>query len=206
MFRELLRRLLNTEREFSVVGETDDGEGLPDLAARLKPDVLLLDTTLRRRSGFEALREVTLRTAARPILLVDSITNGEFIQALLWGARGVVRKSDATPLLLKSIRTVMAGEFWVNHAGICELIGNLRSLSNHVEQQSALQAKTLSAQQLQIVEAIVSGCSNKEIASNLRLSERTIKYHLTRIFNKFGVSGRMQLARYSLENKLIREA
>jgi DNA-binding NarL/FixJ family response regulator len=206
MFRELLSRLLTTEEEFSVVGETDDGEELPDLAADLKPDVLLLETKLRRRSGIEALRQVTIRTAARPILLVDAITSGEIIQALLWGARGVVRKSDATPLLFKSIRTVMAGEYWINHAGISELIRNLRSLSTNLEQQTALQTKTLSARQLRIVEEIVSGCSNKEIAQNLGVSERTIKYHLTRIFKKFGVSGRMELARYTLKNRLIREA
>ncbi len=206
MFREVLRRLLELEPEFAVVGETDDGEGLPQLTADLNPDILLMDKELRRRPGLESLRNVTIRTGARSILLVDTITNGEIIQALLWGARGVVHKNDATSLLLKSIRTVNAGEYWINHSGIGELVNALCSLSTRVEQQAQQQTHSLSVQQLQIVEAIVNGCSNKEIARDLRLSERTVKYHLTRIFSKFGVSGRMELARYSLKNKLVREA
>jgi two-component system, NarL family, nitrate/nitrite response regulator NarL len=206
MFREVLRRLLESEREFAVVGETDDGQGLPQLAADLNPDILLMNKDLCRRPGLESLREVTARTATRPILLVDRITNGEIIQALLWGARGIVRKNDATSLLLKSIRTVKTGEYWINHAGISELVSALCSLSTRVEQQAQQQTHSLSVQQLQIVEAIVNGCSNKEIARDLRLSERTVKYHLTRIFNKFGVSGRMELARYSLKNRDTRQA
>ena len=172
----------------------------------MNPDILLMNKELRRRPGLEALREVTARTATRPILLVDGITNGEIIQALLWGARGIVRKNDATSLLLKSIRTVRTGEYWINHAGISELVSALCSLSTRVEQQAQQQTHSLSIQQLQIVEAIVNGCSNKEIARDLRLSERTVKYHLTRIFNKFGVSGRMELARYSLKNEVTRQA
>ena len=206
MFREVLRRLLESDPEFAVVGETDDGQGLPQLTADLHPDILLMNKELRRRLGLEALRDVTVRTGTRSILLVDTITNGEIIQALLWGARGVVRKNDTTSLLLKSIRTVKAGEYWINHAGISELVSALCSLSTRVEQQAEQQTHSLSWQQLQIVEAIVNGCSNREIASNLRLSERTVKYHLTRIFSKFGVSGRMELARYSLKNKPVREA
>jgi two-component system, NarL family, nitrate/nitrite response regulator NarL len=206
MFREALRRLLESEPEFAVVGETDDGEGLPQLATSLNPDILLMDKELRRRSGLEALRDITVQAKVRTILLVDAIANSEIIQALLWGARGVVRKKDATSLLLKSIRAVKAGEYWVNRAGVAELVGALCSLSNRVEQQTAQQMHFLSAQQLKIVEAIVAGCSNKEIARDLHISERTVKYHLTRIFNKFGISGRMELARYSLKNKLVRGA
>lgn len=206
MFREALHRLLESEPDFAVVGDTDDGDRLPSLAASLKADVLLVDLRLRKRSGIEALRDVAARTETRPILLVDSITNGEIIQALVWGARGVVKKNSESPLLFKSIRAVMAGEYWLNHAGINELVRSLHLLSTRVEEQTRLQTGALSPQQLKIVEAIVAGCSNKEIARSLSLSERTVKYHLTRIFSKFGVSGRMELARFSLKNNLVREA
>ena len=206
MFREALRRLLESEAEFAVVGETDDGERLANLVASVKPDVLLMDLNLRKRSSLEALREVAASTEARPLLLIDSAASGEIIQALLWGARGVVRKSVATQLLFKAIRAVAADEYWLSHAGINELVQKMRLLATRVEQQTRLQTDVLSPHQLQIVEAIVAGCSNREIAQNLSLSERTVKYHLTRIFSKFGVSGRMELARFSLKNNLIREA
>jgi DNA-binding NarL/FixJ family response regulator len=188
-----------------VVGETDDGERLPVLAASLMPDVVLLDLKLHKCSGIESLREVNARTKARSILLVDAITNAEIMQALLWGVRGTVRKSAATSLLFKAVRTVMAGEYWLSHAGICELVQSFQSLSARIEQQNRLQTRTLSPRQLRIVEAIVAGCSNKEIARDLRLSERTVKYHLTRIFSRFGVSDRMELARFSLKNSLVCE-
>jgi two-component system response regulator DegU len=206
MFREALRRLLELEPEFAVVGDTDDGERLVSLAVSLKPDVVLLDLNLRTRPGIEALREIADRTQARTLLLVDIVPNGEVIQALLWGARGVVRKSAATTLLFKAIRAVAADEYWLSHAGIAALVQNLRLLSSRVEQQNRHQTSEISPQQARIVEAIAAGCSNKEIAEDLSLSERTVKYHLTRIFSKFGVSGRMELARFSLKNKLVREA
>jgi len=207
MFREVLRRLLEQEKDLIVVGDTGDGEELVRLIAGLKPDVLLLDIRLRRRAGIEVLREIAAsHPTVRPILLTDSIENNEIVQALIWGTRGVVRKESPTSLLLKSIRAVMAGEYWISHGGIGDLVQNLRSISAQAEQSVRLQAHGLSRQQQHIVEAIVAGCSNKEIAKELSISERTVKYHLTRIFSKFGVSGRTELARFSLKIKVVREA
>jgi DNA-binding NarL/FixJ family response regulator len=206
MFREALRRLLELETEFAVVGDTDDGDRLVSLAVSLKPDVILLDLNLRKRPGIEALREISDRTQARMILLVDIVPNGEIIQALLWGVRGVVRKSAAPALLFKAIHAVAADEYWLSHAGIAALVQNLRLLSSSIEEQNSRKTSEISPQQARIVEAIAAGCSNKEIAEDLSLSERTVKYHLTRIFSKFGVSGRMELARFSIKNKLVHEA
>jgi two-component system response regulator DegU len=206
MFREALRRLLEAEPEFSVVGDTDDGERLASLAADAKADVLLLELNLRKRSGIDALGAITECSEVRPLLLMDHPSNGEIVQALLSGARGVVQKSVSAPLLFKAIRTVAADEYWLSHAGIGELVISMRLLATRVEQQARREKAALSPQQIQIVEAIAAGCTNKEIAEDLSLSERTVKYHLTRIFAKFGVSGRMELARFSLKNKLTREA
>ncbi len=206
MFCEALCCLLEVEPDFSVVGSTNDGERLAELAAERTPDVLLMNVNLRNRPGFDVLREIADNSGARPILLVDFLTNEEMVQALLNGACGIVRKNTDTSKLFKAIRAVAAGEFWISHAGIRDLVQNMRLLARRVESHSRLQSDTLSPQQRRIVEAIVSGCSNKEIARDLSLSERTVKYHLTRIFSKLGVSGRMELARFSLKNKIIREA
>lgn len=201
MFREALKRLLELEPDFAVVADTADGEQLPKLVADLRPNIVLMDIKLRKRSGLEALRDISAqRPDAGCILLTDSIERSEIVQALVWGARGVVRKESPTSSLCKCIRAVMAGEYWVSHMEVGELVHNLRSLATLVEQSTQVQAHNLSRQQRQIVEAIVAGYSNREIAHDLRLSERTVKYHLTRIFSKFGVSGRMALARYSLKN------
>jgi two-component system nitrate/nitrite response regulator NarL len=200
MFREVLRFLLESDPEFSVVGDTDDGQKLVRLTASLKPDVILLGLNLRGISGIEALREIaTLNADSRPIVLVEEIENDDFIQALISGAYGVVCKSEPSQLLFKSIRSVAAGEYWASHSSIGELVRTLRLLTSAVKRSSGTKTGSLSCQQQQIVEAIIAGCSNKEIAQELSVSERTVKYHLTRIFSKLGVSGRMQLARLSLD-------
>jgi two-component system, NarL family, response regulator DegU len=207
MFREVLRRLLDLQPDFSVVGDTDDGERLVQLVAEQKPDILLLDLNLRTRSGIEALQEISSQhTGVRAILLTDTVGAAAIPQALLCGASGIVRKDDPTHLLFKSIRSVAAGGYWINHDQVAELVDNLRSLSSIVEQKAQQQARNLSCRQQQIIEAIVAGCSNKDIAQEMLVSERTVKYHLTRIFEKLGVSGRMELARFSLKNKVVREA
>jgi DNA-binding NarL/FixJ family response regulator len=198
MFRDVLERLLESEPDFKIVGSTDNGEHLAVLIRELKPDVLLLDTRLRKRSGVDALREISdSGVSVNPILLTDDRRTSEIIQALLHGARGVVRKNAEISLLFKAIRAVSAGEFWVSHNGICELVQNLRSLTQRVEQNSRFQIRSLGKQQQRVVEAIVNGGTNREIAQELSLSERTVKYHLTHIFRRLGVSSRMELARFS---------
>jgi DNA-binding NarL/FixJ family response regulator len=207
MFREVLRHLLELQPDFSVVGDTDDGERLVKLVAEQKPDILLLDLTLRKISGAEALQEIaSLHTSTRAILLTDGTGNNAIAEALLWGVRGIVRKEDPTHLLFKSIRAVMNGQYWLTHEEVAEVVQNLRTLAATIEQKAQQQAHSLSPRQQQIIELIVSGCSNKDIAQEMSLSERTVKYHLTSIFEKLGVSGRMELARHSLKNRFVREA
>jgi DNA-binding NarL/FixJ family response regulator len=207
MFREALQQLLAPEPDFEIVCSTDNGERLPALVAEFKPDVLLFETRLRKRSGIDALRDVFASGASvRPILLTDEIRTSEITRALLQGACGVVRKDTEIVILFKAIRAVSAGEFWLSHTGIFELVQNLRALELRVEQHSKYQIGSLSRQQQRIVEAIIGGSTNKEIAEELSLSERTVKYHLTHIFRRLGVSGRMELARFSLQNKTAREA
>jgi two-component system, NarL family, nitrate/nitrite response regulator NarL len=207
LLREAIRSLLDSQPDFCVILETDDGNRLADLVAEKMPDVLLLNQDLRNRSGLEALRNFpkALR-GVRSIILTESITRTEMMQYLLAGVRGVVPKNSPTELLFKSIRTVMAGQYWLPRDVISEVMTNLCSFAERAEKNDPLPAHSLSPQQLQIVEAIVAGCSNKDIAHSLALSERTVKYHLTRIFSKLGVAGRMELARYSLENNVVREA
>jgi DNA-binding NarL/FixJ family response regulator len=201
MFREALRQLLEAEKDFDVVGDTDDGEAFLKLIEDLKPDVTLLDLRLRKCSGIELLRQIAaLDIATHPILLTDENEESEFVEALRYGMRGLVWKHESPRLLFKCIRTVMRGEYWISRGGIGKLVENLRSLTLTVEQNTQQRARSLSRQQQQIVDLIASGCSNKEIAQELRLSERTVKYHLTRIFGKLGVTSRMQLARFTLKN------
>jgi DNA-binding NarL/FixJ family response regulator len=202
MFREVLRILLASQEDFAVVGDTDDAEELAMLAVKHRPNVILLDLKLRNHSAIEALKLIAaLKTDARPIILTDTIEKSEIIDGLLCGARGVIRKEEPSQLLFKSIRAVAEGQYWVSRNGVIDLVKNLQSLTLKVAGNARKQTDSLSIHQQLIIQLILDGYSNKEIAQELSISERTVKYHLKRIFRKFGVSGRMELVQQTLKNR-----
>jgi DNA-binding NarL/FixJ family response regulator len=206
MFRETVRALLQKEADFKVAADTDDGEQLLQFIATHKPDIILMDTRLSKLSGLEVLRDITHKQlVVRTLLLTDKISQSEIAQALLWGARGIVRKDTTTPLLFKSIRAVVNDQYWISHSDVAGLVKDLRQLTNQLEQIIQIQKRSLSHQQLQIMEAIMLGSTNRDIGQSLAISEHTVKYHLTRIFSKLGVSGRLELARFCLKNRLMDE-
>src|SRR3990172_8509258 len=130
LFRDGLRMLLESERGFEVVGEAADGEQAVKRAGRHKPDVLLLDQAMPRLRGLEVLRELgSLTESVRVILLTAAIEKREILDALQHGARGVVLKESASEELLKGIRAVMAGQYWIGGERVADMVEALRSLS-----------------------------------------------------------------------------
>src|SRR5215470_17017206 len=197
IFRDGLKRLLESEREFKVVGEACDGIDAVTLVHQLKPDVLLLDLAMPRRAGLEALREMGSEPiTARVILLTAAAEKHQIVEALQLGARGVVLKDSATQILLKSIRAVMNGEYWVGRESVSNLVHYLRSL---VEAAATPKQRKygLTPRELEIVSAVVAGYTNKEIAEHFKISEDTVKHHLSNIFDKVGVSTRLELALFA---------
>src|SRR5437868_9640019 len=125
IFRDGLRRLLEAEADLKVLGEASDGAEAVKLARQLKPDILLLDLAMPKHPGLEALRELSMPANATPVrvvLLTAAAEKSQIVEALQLGARGVVLKDSATQLLLKAIQTVMAGEYWVGRARVCNLV------------------------------------------------------------------------------------
>ena len=206
ILREGLRRLLEAEPGFSVVGEAADGELAVELAAKVDADVLLLDLAMPRLSGLEVLGQ--LARSGRPLLtviLTAGIERAEIVRALQLGARGVVVKESATELLNACIRTVVAGKYWVGHDGIGDLVQALRQLSGSVE-TSPPPMTLLTPRELEIISAVVEGASNKEIGEHLGLSTQTVKNHMSSIFDKVGVSSRLELALLAVHHHLVDRA
>jgi two-component system nitrate/nitrite response regulator NarL len=205
IFRDGLRRLLEAEPDLKVIGEACDGAEAVKMARQLKPDVMLLDLAMPRMPGLEALREMSsgpVSNSVRVILLTAAAEKKQIVEALQLGARGVVLKDSATQLLLKSIHTVMAGEYWVGRESVSNLVGYLRNLVQSSGEEAKQKKFGLTPRELEIVSAVVAGYSNKEIAEYFKISEDTVKHHLSNIFDKLGVSTRLELALFAVNQAL----
>ena len=203
LVREGLRHLLEANDAFEVVGEAPNGAEAISAAERLKPDVLVLDVSMPRMSGLEALRELNTSSgnALRTLLLTAAIDRAEMLTAMQLGARGIVLKSAATEILVEAIGAVARGDYWLDRERISNFLDVVRRLNG---------SRTLSAnpyglteRQRQIIRGVVEGLNNREIAARLSISEHTAKHHLTQIFNKTGVSTRLELALLATQHGLV---
>lgn len=203
IFRDGLKRLLEAERGFKVVGEACDGVEAVALAKQLKPEIVLLDLAMPRRPGLEALRELSgASLPARVVLLTAAAEKEQIVEALQLGARGVVLKDSATQILLKAIHAVMNGEYWVGRESVSNLVQYLRGLIDSSNAASRQKRYGLTPRELEIISAVVAGYANKEIAEHYKISEDTVKHHLSNIFDKLGVSTRLELALFAVNQSL----
>ena len=203
LFREGLRTLLESDPRFTVVGEAGDASAAVQAVRRHTPDVLLLDLAMPEASGLEALRLLTVDPPpTRAIVLTAAIGRMETVQAVQLGARGVVLKADASGVLFESIAAVVAGHFWLGSQQLPDQEAALRkSLSPTAD---AGRDFDLSPREKEIVVALADGLTNRDIAERFGLSEITVKHHLRSIFDKCGVSNRLELALFALRRGLAR--
>jgi two-component system, NarL family, nitrate/nitrite response regulator NarL len=202
VFRQGLRRLLETERDFLVVGEAANSEEAVTLVSQLRPDILLLDLSMPGGSGLEALSMLArIDVAVKVVVLTAEIEREQIVRVLQLGVRGVLLKSSGADLIFKGLRTIMSGQHWVDRQTVTDLVELVRELSGSPRQGSSNKFG-LTKRQLEIVAAVVAGLSNRDIARKLSISEDTVKHHLTQIFSKTGVSNRLELALFAMHHQL----
>jgi DNA-binding NarL/FixJ family response regulator len=193
-----------TEKDgFEVIGEASDGDEAITLTLEMEPDILLLDVQMPRLPGIEAMRAIMNGTPTVKILLLTAtISSQQIIEALQIGARGIVLKDALAGHLQTAIRTVISGDYWIGGKRVVNLVSALREL---VQQAAVPVRKTygLTPRELEVVGCIVEGCSNRDIAKQFTLSEETVKRHLSNIFDKTGVSTRLELALFAIAHQLI---
>ena len=201
IFRQDVRKLLEEEGGISIVGEAANGNECIAMMAKLRPDILLLDMNMPDKNGLDVLQEMNFDLLpTHVIVLTASEDDRDAVQAMHLGARGIVLKQSASDLLVKSIRQVYGGEIWLDNRVIAQVMKAFATDSNG---GSSRHTRLLSDREKQIVLLVAEGNPNKAIGKNLFISEQTVKNHLHNIFNKLGVSDRLELALYAIHHKLI---
>jgi two-component system nitrate/nitrite response regulator NarL len=199
-----VKNMLMQEPGFEVVGEAEDGDVAITQTLELEPDILLLDLSMPRLPGLEAMRAIMAKSPrVKIILLTATISTQQIIEALQIGARGILLKESVADDLSKSLRAVLSGDYWIGGERVANLLQALRELMAQAAAVPERKTYGLTPRELEVVTCIVEGCSNRDIAKQFSISEETVKRHLSNIFDKTGVSTRLELALFSIAHKLV---
>jgi DNA-binding NarL/FixJ family response regulator len=222
LLRDGLANLLALQPDFDVLPPADGPVASAEVVRRVKPDIVLLGwpaSSIGSQKVFGAIQESKANT--RVIMLTNEDTKEYFVESVKQGCCGIVPKNTSTELLLKSIRKVNAGEFWLDRMTTADVIRQLAKKSPvqpaaaptpvahapSAQQPSTRlgvrdQAGALSNREREIVILVAQGFKNKEMAERMFISEQTVKNHLHNIFDKLGVSDRLELALYAVHHNL----
>jgi PAS domain S-box-containing protein len=200
-----IRRMLSGNSEYQVVGEASNGKEAIREIHELHPDILLLDLNMPLLPGLETLRELTTtQNATKTILLTSEISQKQVLEALQLGARGVVLKDALAADLTQAINEVLKGNYWIGRQPVQNLVQVLRDL---MTETTAAPKKSfgLTSRELEVIQLVAQGCSNRDIGKECKIAEETVKRHLKNVFDKVGVSSRLELALFAINHKLLPE-
>lgn len=206
--RDGLKKLLLLEDDIEIVGEAGDGRAVIQLVQQMDPDILLLDLRMPNLDGLQALQTLQqTNRRTRVIILTASEDKNEFVQAMKLGCSGIVLKQTAPDLIVKSIRKVYSGEIWLDSHTTAAVMRQFAAPGSEMASSGSSSGKQrerspLSAREREIVALVAQGYKNKEMAEKMFISEQTVKNHLHNIFDKLGVSDRLELALYAIHKGL----
>jgi DNA-binding NarL/FixJ family response regulator len=190
------------QSQYDVVGVAQDGRALVQAAERLKPEVVVLDISMPLLNGFEAALQIKKALPHAKLIFLSQHLNPAYLkQALKAGASGYVLKSGATEELQKAISTALKGQTYITTAFGDDVVARIWNRDGEVNNE----AEDLTDRQREILQLIVEGRGNKEIAEVLHLSVKTIEFHRARIMSKLGVHTVAELTKVSLQRGLIPE-
>ncbi|MBN1863115.1 MAG: response regulator transcription factor [Dehalococcoidales bacterium] len=196
--RQGTRQLLEREPDFKIVGEAGDGEEAVKLAKELKPDVIIMDVAMPKLSGVEATRQIKAVLPAVSVLVLTGYDYDEYIFSMLEaGAAGYLLKNVSGDELIGAVRAVYAGEPMI-HPDV------LRKMMTRFKTPPAAAAPVhvsspLSEREMEVLKIAAKGMSNRDIAGELFISERTVQAHMRSVFNKLGVGSRSEAILYGLK-------
>ena len=200
MVREGLKQLIEFEHDFIVIGEAANGEQALEKIEKLKPDIVMLDINMPKMNGIDTLKIIKERKYNTIVILLTIHNEVEYlIKAIEIGCEGYLLKDSNSIVLRRAIKTVYAGETFIQPSIIPTLNAGLTEKSKSSDKLS-----TLTRRELEVLKLIAEGLFNKEIASRLDISERTVKNHISNIFKKIEVSDRTQAAVFAIRNDVVK--
>ncbi len=199
LFRSGLALLLGEDPRIEVVGQAGTGLAAIDLIASLKPDVVLMDVKMPELNGIEATRRIlTINPALKVLILTTFDTESSIIQALQAGACGYVLKDSRADAIVSSIMAVMAGERVMASTVAARVLDILTGTSTRNEFYDGLTSR-----EIEILQLLAGGMANKQIAYKLRISEKTVRNHVSNIYEKLHIFDRAQAVLYAVRKGLI---
>lgn len=203
MFRQGMRRILESQPEIEVVGEAEDGEQACQLVEKLSPDVVVMDVHMPRMDGVRATRAIMQRENPPVILMLTMSRQDDYVfEAIKAGARGYYLKDADSSELVNAINLAASGEPVLESAMAQRVVREFRGLSANRQKHTSGLA-TLDDRDVDILRRVAAGQPNLAIAEALNLSEKTIKNHLSQLFRKLRLENRTQAAIYALRHGLV---
>ena len=202
--REGLKLILETSDHYAVVGEAEDGEAAVRLACELSPDVILMDLNMPRKGGLEAIEEMNEKGIGIPVVILTTYNEDELmIRGLRLGAKGYLLKDTGREHLFRTLDSAVRGDTLLQPEIMAKIFRDNGSFGNQGSLKKTEESIPLSEKERIILQAIAHGFRNKEIAFDLGISERTVKAHLTNIYNKLGADSRSQAVAIAVERGLV---
>lgn len=199
--REGLKLILETSEKYQVVGEAVNGQDALENVEKLQPDIILMDLNMPVLSGLETMKELKKKGLTIPIIILTTYNEDEMmINGLALGAKGYLLKDTSRESLFRSIDSAMRGEMLLSE----EMLERVMAAKLKSQQEVKEDVKLLSDKESYILQCVAKGYKSKEIAFDMNIGERTVKAHLTNIYNKLGVDSRSQAVATALDRGILK--
>jgi two-component system NarL family response regulator len=204
LFRRGLIMVLESEDGVEVVAEAEDGEEAIKKAEEFAPDVVLMDVRMPKISGIEATRAISeVIPTAKILMLTVSDEEEDLYDAIKAGANGYLLKEISIEEVASAIRAVVTGQSLISPSMASKLLNEFTSLAKRAEERQSVPTPRLTERELEVLKLVAQGMSNREIATELYISENTVKNHVRNILEKLHLHSRMEAVVYAVREKLL---
>lgn len=199
--REGLKLIIETNDSFQVIGEANNGKVALDMIDKSEPDIILLDLNMPIMSGLDTLKTMSELSITIPVIILTTYNEDELmVKGIELGAKGFLLKDTSRENLFRTLESAIRGETLLQPDVMAKILKFKQVKSNSNSQQSA----SLTDKELFILQAVAKGFKSREIAFDMGIAERTVKAHLTNIYNKLGVNSRAEAVANAIDQGLFR--